>query len=158
MKKKFLLRGMLGFPLGLAMGYLITIFISLTVSDGRYYPCVPELSAVMGNEINAVLLQAVLCGILGTGFGACSVIWEIENWGIVKQTGIYFSIISVIMLPIAYVSYWMEHSLKGILGYFGIFVLIFAAVWIVQYTAAKHNVRKMNETLCRRRDAQNKEI
>ena len=158
MKKKLLLRGMLGFPLGLAMGYLITIFISLTVSDGRYYPFVPELAAVMGNEINAVLLQAVLCGILGTGFGACSVIWEIENWGIVKQTGIYFSIISVIMLPIAYVSYWMEHSLKGILGYFGIFVLIFAAVWIVQYTAAKHNVRKMNETLCRRRDAQNKEI
>ena len=158
MKKQILLRGMLGFPLGLAMGYLITIFISLTVSDGRYYPCVPELAAVMGNEINAVLLQAGLCGILGTGFGACSVIWEIENWGIVKQTGIYFSIISVIMLPIAYVSYWMEHSLKGILGYFGIFVLIFAAVWIVQYTAAKHNVRKMNETLCRRRDAQNKEI
>ncbi len=158
MKKKILLRGMLGFPLGLAMGYLITIFISLTVSGGRYYPCVPELAAVMGNEINAVLLQAVLCGILGTGFGTCSVIWEIENWGIVKQTGIYFSIISVIMLPIAYVSYWMEHSLKGILGYFGIFVLIFAAVWIVQYAAAKHNVRKMNETLYRRRDAQNKEI
>ena len=153
MKKQILLRGMLGFPLGLAMGYLITIFISLTVSDGRYYPYVPELAAVMGNEINAVLLQAVLCGILGAGFGACSVIWQIESWGILKQTGIYFSIISVIMLPTAYVSYWMEHSLKGILSYFGIFVLIFATVWIVQYAAARHNVRKMNETLYRRRDA-----
>ena len=152
MKKQILLRGMLGFPLGLAMGYLITIFISLTVSDGRYYPYVPELAAVMGNEINAVLLQAVLCGILGTGFGACSVIWQIESWGILKQTGIYFSIISVIMLPTAYVSYWMEHSLKGILSYFGIFVLIFATVWIVQYAAARHNVRKMNETLYSRRD------
>ncbi len=152
MKKKILLRGMLGFPLGLAMGYLITIFISLIESDGRYYPCVPELAAIMGNEIHAVLLQAVLCGILGLGFGACSVIWDIENWGIAKQTGIYFSIISVIMLPIAYILYWMEHSLKGILSYFGIFVLIFAAVWIVQYAFAKHNVRKMNETLYRRRD------
>ena len=152
MKKQILLRGMLGFPLGLAMGYLITIFISLTVSDGRYYPCVPELAAVMGNEINAVLLQAVLYGILGAGFGACSVIWQIESWGILKQTGIYFSIISVIMLPTAYVSYWMEHSLKGILSYFGIFVLIFATVWIVQYAAARHNVRKMNETLYSRRD------
>lgn len=152
MKKQILLRGMLGFPLGLAMGYLITIFISLTVSDGRYYPCVPELAAIMGNEINAVLLQAVLCGILGAGFGACSVIWQIESWGILKQTGIYFSIISVIMLPTAYVSYWMEHSLKGILSYFGIFVLIFATVWIVQYAAARHNVRKMNETLYSRRD------
>ena len=87
MKKQILLRGMLGFPLGLAMGYLITIFISLTVSDGRYYPCVPELAAVMGNEINAVLLQAVLCGILGAGFGACSVIWQIESWGILNRLG-----------------------------------------------------------------------
>ena len=153
MKKQILLRGMLGFPLGLAMGYLITIFISLTVSDGRYYPCVPELAAVMGNEINAVLLQAVLCGILGAGFGACSVIWQIESWGILKQTGIYFSIISVIMLPTAYVSYWMEHSLQGILSYFGIFLLIFAAVWLVQYMAAMHNVKKLNETLIKRRDA-----
>lgn len=102
----------------------------------------PELAAMMGNEINAVLLQALLCGILGLEFGACSVIWEIENWGIVKQTGIYFFIISVVMLPIAYVSYWMDHSLKGILSYFGIFVFIFAAVWIVQYMTARYNVKK----------------
>lgn len=64
-----------------------------------------------------------------------------RDLGIVKQTGIYFSIISVLMLPTAYVSYWMEHSLQGILSYFGIFLLIFAAVWLVQYMAAMHNVK-----------------
>lgn len=153
MKKKIVLRSMLGFPLGLALGYLITILISLIYADGSYSPCMPELAVIMGNEINAVLLQALLCGILGSGFGACSVIWEIETWGIVKQTGIYFSIISVLMLPTAYVSYWMEHRLQGILSYFGIFLLIFAAVWLVQYMAAMHNVKKLNETLIKRRDA-----
>lgn len=30
MKKKIILRGALGFPLGIAIGYLITIIISLT--------------------------------------------------------------------------------------------------------------------------------
>lgn len=147
MKKKVFLRGLLGFPLGLAIGYMITIVISLILADGHYSPCVPELISVTGSEINAVLLQAVLSGVLGAGFGACSVIWEIESWGLVKQTGIYFLIVSVIMLPVAYVNYWMEHSLKGFLSYFGIFIAIFAAVWIVQYTVNKRRVGKMNETL-----------
>ncbi len=147
MKKKTFLRGLLGFPLGLAIGYMITIAISLILADGYYSPCVPELISVTGSEINAVLLQAALCGILGAGFGASSVIWEIESWGLVKQTGIYFLIVSVIMLPVAYVNYWMEHSVKGFLSYFGIFAAIFAVIWIVQYTVNKRRVGKMNQNL-----------
>ena len=116
-----LFRSLLGFPLGITMGYLITILISLGWANGYYSPCVPELISIMGKEINAVILQTVLCGILGTGFAARYVIWEMDSWSIVKQTGIYFSIISVIMLPIAYFEYWMEHSVVGFLIYFGIF-------------------------------------
>ncbi len=147
MKKKIILRSILGFPVGIAIGYLITIFISLGWANGFYTPCVPELIFVMGNEINAVILQAFLCGLLGTGFAASSVIWEIENWSIIKQSGIYFLITSVIMLPIAYLSYWMEHSIIGFFSYFGIFVLIFAFIWMIQFVIGKHNVRKMNENL-----------
>lgn len=147
MKKKIILRSISGIPLGLAIGYLITIVISLIWADGCYAACVPELAVMMGSEINAVLLQALLCAILGMGFGGCSVIWEIEDWGIAKQTGIYFLIVSVIMMPIAYITYWMEHSLPGILSYFGIFVLIFAVVWVIQYGRAKHNVKMMNEKM-----------
>lgn len=147
MKKKILLRSLSGFPLGLAIEYLITIIISLILADGHYYPCVPELASNLGSEMSAVLVQALLSGVLGTGFAAASVIWEIEHWSLVKQTGIYFSIISLIMLPIAYVTYWMEHSLIGILSYFGIFLLIFIVIWVVQYGVAKRNVKKMNETL-----------
>lgn len=147
MKKKIVLRSILGFPIGIFIGYLITIFISLGYADGYYLPCVPELISAVGNEINAVILQALLCGIVGTGFAASSLIWEIEKWSIVKQTGIYFIIISVIMLPIAYFAYWMEHSIVGVFSYFGIFALIFAFIWVVQFTIGRHNVKKMNENL-----------
>jgi len=155
MKKKVFFRSILGFPIGLAIGYLITIITSLIWANGYYSPCASELSAVMGSEINAVLLQAFLCGILGIGFAASSIIWEMEDWALVKQTGLYLLIVSVIMMPIAYVTYWMEHSLKGALSYFGIFALIFAVVWVAQYVRAKHNVNKMNKTLYRQRDSEN---
>lgn len=147
MKKKIIKRSILGFPLGITMGYVITILISFGWANGYYTPCVPELISIMGNEINAVILQTVLCGILGTGFAASSIIWEMDNWSIVKQTGIYFSIISVILLPVAYFSYWMEHSVVGFLIYFGIFTLIFVIIWIIQFVIGKHNVGRMNEKL-----------
>ena len=39
-KKEMLLRGLLGFPLGIAIGSIITIINSLVYADGRYYPVV----------------------------------------------------------------------------------------------------------------------
>lgn len=147
MVKKIILRGVSGFPLGLAIGYTISIITSLIWGGGYYAPCVPALAQMMGSEINAVMLQALLCGLLGAGCAAGSVIWEVEKWGLAKQTGIYFSVISVLMMPIAYITYWMEHSVKGVLSYFGMFVCIYAIIWIVQYTIVRHHIKKMNETL-----------
>lgn len=156
MKKKVIFRSIWGFPIGIAIGYVITIISSLVWANGYYTPCVPELISAMGTEINAVILQAFLCGLLGAGCAAGSVIWEIENWSILKQTGIYFIIISVIMLPIAYFLYWMEHSIVGFFIYFGIFVFIFAFMWITQFMIGKYNVKKMNENLHNVKDRRDK--
>ena len=147
MKKKIFLRAVLGFPVGVTIGYFITILISLTLADGYYSPYVPELVETAGNEIRAVLLQAVLCGLLGAGFAASSVIWEIESWGLAKQTGVYFTVISLIMLPIAYVTYWMEHSIQGFLSYFGIFVGIFVFIYIIELFVGTRIVKRMNAKL-----------
>ena len=152
MKKKIIKRGLFGIPPGITMGYFITILISLGGKTGYYTPCVPELIAIMGNEINAVILQTVFCGILGAGFAASSAVWEMDSWSIVKQTGIYFAIISVIMLPIAYFAYWMEHSVVGFLIYFGIFTLCFVIIWVIQFGIGRYNVRKMNEKLFQTKD------
>ena len=147
LRKKAILRGFFGIPTGISIGYLITIVLSLIWGQGYYSPCVPELAKHLGNEILAVLLQTALCALLGITFGAASVLWEIEHWGIAKQTGIYFLVISTVMLPTAYALYWMEHSLKGFLCYLGIFVLIFLVIWISQYMMAWQSIRKINQKL-----------
>ena len=147
MKKTMIKRSVIGFPIGIAVGYLITIVISLCWAKGFYSPCVPQLISVMGNEINAVILQTLLCGLLGTGAAAGSVVWENEHWSIVKQTGIYFLLLSAFMMPVAYFNYWMEHSVRGFVSYFGIFLLIFVMIWIIQFIIGKNNVYKMNTNL-----------
>lgn len=151
MKKKTVQRALLGFPLGVFIGYAITILISLFVADGYYSPCVPALVDEFGSEISAVVFQAVLCGILGASFAAASVIWEMEHWSIAKQTGIYFLVASITMLPIAYFTHWMEHSLSGFLIYIGIFVAVFVFMWVVQYCIWKNKIKSINNKIKERK-------
>lgn len=147
MKRKVVLRGIIGIPTGIAIGFLITIIISLWMGDGRYYPCVPQLVETVGNEIGSVVLQTGLCALLGAVCAAASVIWEMETWSIVKQTGIYFIILSLTMLPIAFVTHWMEHTVSGILLYFGIFAMVFAAMWLIQYMIWKGKIKNLNKKM-----------
>lgn len=147
MKKKMIQRGIWGFPMGLAIGYAESILMSLCWGRGYYSPCSPALSDLMGNEINAVIIQALLCGLIGVSFAAGSVIWEIEHWSLIKQTGIYFAVNAMIMLPAAYLLYWMEHSIKGFLIYFAVFALIFVFFWLISLGIARYNVKNMNENL-----------
>ena len=147
MKKKLIGRGLIGFPVGIAIGYVITVIISICIGDGFFHPVNPELVNKMGSELNAILIQTGLSGIMGTGFAMASVIWEIDKWSIAKQTGIYFVLTAAAMMPVAYITGWMEHSTIGVVTYFGIFVIIFVVVWMIQYSVIKCNIRKMNETL-----------
>lgn len=147
MLKKTIARGMLGFPLGICIGYVITIGISVVLATGEYHPCVPALADQFGGELAAVIFQAALCGVLGAAFSAASVIWEVEKWSVAKQTGIYALVVSAVMFPIAYFTGWMERSLTGFLVYVGIFFAIFIVVWMSQYLVWKNKIKHMNASI-----------
>lgn len=144
MKKKIVTRALVGLPAGIAVGFAITVLISLCIGDGSYYPAAPALIAAAGSEIRAVAVQGILSGVMGAAFAAASLIWEIDSWSLARQSAVYFALIAAVMLPIAYLANWMEHSLAGILSYIGIFTAIFLLVWAVQYCVWKSRIRKMN--------------
>ena len=93
MWKKAVLRGLLGIPMGVFIGYTVTILISLTVGDGVYTPAVPALIEEYG-EMGAVGLQYLLAALLGGACAAGSVIWQIEDWSILKtDNGTFFCLV-----------------------------------------------------------------
>lgn len=145
MKKKVLLRCLLGAPVGLAVSTLITVVISLTVGDGRYYPVVPELVNDCGSEINAMLLQTACSLLYGVAWAGASLVWEKESWSLLRQTVTHLVVCSAATFPIAYFMRWMAHDVYGVLVYFGIFVAVYLAIWISQYFATKKRVRQLNQ-------------
>ncbi|WP_343209631.1 DUF3021 domain-containing protein [Anaerolentibacter hominis] len=145
MKKKLFMRCLVGAPVGLAISTIITILISITVGDGRYYPVVPELIADCGGELNAVILQAVCSLLYGAAWSGAALIWETESWSMLRQTVTHLIICSAATFPVAYFMRWMRHNAAGIFLYFGIFFAIYLGIWIGQYFATKRRIGRMNE-------------
>ncbi len=135
---------MVGAPIGLAISTVITILISLSKGDGKYYAVVPELTADLDSEIGAVTIQALCSMLYGAAFAGASVIWD-SDWNLTKMTVVHFLICSAATFPIAYLMRWMEHSAGGILKYFGIFLAIYVVIWIIQYMRIKKNISALNK-------------
>lgn len=147
MTKKVIKRCLLGAPLGIAISTVITVFISIFIADGSYYPVMPELAKDFGGELNAVILQAVFSMLYGAAFAGASAVWEAENLSLLQQTAIHFAVCSISTLPIAYFMRWTERSLAGVAVYFAIFCAIYVAIWVIQYFAVKSKLKKMNDKL-----------
>ena len=144
MKKAIISRALMGFPAGIAVGQCISLLVSAILGKGTFEACVPSFVAAMGSELAAVALQTLLCGILGAASAASSVVWA-ADWSLLMRTVASFLLLTLSMLPVAYVTGWMEHTVKGFLLYFAVFTLIFALIWLCQYLAWKRRVKKLNE-------------
>ena len=145
--KKIVSRVLYSFPIGISCSVGISLLLSLIFGEGKYYPFAASLVFFTGSEVKAMLLQTMLSGILGSVFGGMSFIWEIERWSILKQTAVYFLSVSIPMMGISYLLYWMEHSLSGFLLYFLIFVMVFFVVWLFNLAMYWIKIRKMNQNL-----------
>ena len=145
MKKKVLLRCLIGAPIGLFISFIITLIISIIINKGEYCPVAPQLKVLYGNELNAVIIQTVCSLICGAAFGGASVIWETENWSLLKQTVIHCIVISVSFFPISYFMYWMPHRFWAIAGYIAIFFFIYFFIWFAQYFAMKKRIQEFND-------------
>ena len=145
MKKKIILRCLIGAPIGLSISFIITLIISAMINKGEFYPVVPQFTIICGNELNAVIIQSLCSLLYGAAFAGASVIWEVESWSLLKQTVLHCIVISSSTLPIAYCMYWMPHNVLGIAIYIFIFFFIYFFIWFGQYFAMKKKMQAFND-------------
>ena len=80
MKKDFVKHCLVGATAGVAADHLIAFLVSYALGLGYFMPCLASLPEQVGGEMNAVLLQLVLCAFLGAGVGAAWCILRQRHW------------------------------------------------------------------------------
>ena len=147
LKKEAVKRAIMGFIYGVFIGQTILILESLMARDGNFYPVAASLVNLAGTKIGAVIIQYFLTGIIGTTFAATTVIFEMDNWSLLKQTILHFVITSIVMYIAGFLCGWFPHKLSSTLIWFGIFIVIYVIFWISFSSYYKNKVKKMNEAL-----------
>lgn len=147
MLKAAVRKGLMGAPIGVMICTLITIFISLGVGDGHYYPIPHELIDACGSEITAAIIQFVCSMIYGAVFGASAVIWQNDRWSLLRQTVTHLLIISAVTFPLAYLMHWMEHSVGGVIGYIALTFAIYAVIWATILVTIHRRIKRLNDAV-----------
>ncbi len=146
-KKAIIKRAILGFIYGVFIGQTILILESLMMRDGNFYPVATSLVNLAGTKIGAVIIQYFLTGLLGTTFAATTVIFEMDNWSLIRQTLTHFIITSIVMYIAGFLCGWFPHTVVSTLIWFGVFIVVYVIFWICFSMYYKNKVKKINEAL-----------
>lgn len=143
MLKKILLRSAISATASIVINQLVTIIISLTIGDGRYFPVTPAFAAMFESELAPVIVQLLLVGLIGAVFAGSSVIFDIESWSFLRQGIIHLAITSAVFIPVALIC-WRPVNPTGILSLTGSLVFVYGCTWLSRYLVWRSSIRKLN--------------
>jgi hypothetical protein len=143
--KEILKRGLIGIPFGISVTCIVPFIISVCFGDGKFYPVVPEFMQRCSNELKAVGIQLCMASVMGFVFGAAGFILEQKKWSPVLQLFLHFVFLCAGYIPAAWVCWWMQHNIRSVLIYIGIFSGVYVVIWGIFMTVQLQAVKKINE-------------
>jgi hypothetical protein len=141
--KKAVLRGLLGMPLGVFISTTIEFIYSLVYGELMVIP--PVDGAI--TPLKAYAIQYIVSMVIGFVFAFGSAIFEVDRWSIAKQTVMHFLLTSLVFLPCSIMARWVDFNFISVLVYFIIFIIIYIAIWFIQYFSWKNKIIKLNRKL-----------
>ena len=151
MKKKLLIRAGIGFAFGAAVGTIIAVLSTAASENGvRLYSEV--LFARTGSAAASLLLQILFSGLYGAVCMGGTVVYEIEEWPLVRASLTHYGMCMLLYLPISLLLGW-NNGLSELLIVIGIMTAVYFIIWLVMFLRYRAEVRELND-INRRRNAQ----
>ena len=146
MFKKIMTRLFIGAFASIVYCDFVAIFISFAIGDGNFYPVSGGFSRFCSTQTGAVLFQFITMFIFGAICGVSSLIFEKENWSLLKRTVIHFLILTSSFTIVVFLGGWINKSIWGILSPLSFFV-IYAIIWFTFYFKTRREISEMNDIL-----------
>ena len=147
MKKKLFLRAGIGFLFGVAFGVLISVLSTLGGTVRLYSDA---LFARTGSAAASIVLQLFFSGLYGALCMGGTIVYEIEEWPLLRVTLTHFLICMVPYLPISLLLGW-NTGLVELLIVIGVMTVIYFIIWLIMFLRYRAQVRELNNILQRRK-------
>lgn len=144
MKRKLLIRGLIGFLLGVAMMLLIPALFNRG-PDGTVNYCSFELIArVGGSRSSAMAVSLLLYGLYGACCMGGTLLYELDSWPLTPATAVHYAVIALGYALAASLLRW-DLSLRQLLIIEALMTVGFFLIWLFMYLRYKGKVRELNQ-------------
>lgn len=128
------------FLVGIGIGSIIEIFISLAI--GEITLGVPEFLNGQDSLLKARIIELILYG----GFGIISFIGDkiIKEDDLLKTSLIHFSILAIYFVIVGLYLKWLPDIKTALLALI-FFILIYLIIWSIIYFSTKSEIEKLNK-------------
>lgn len=114
--KKFILRGLMGVPMGVFINQIVYFILALN----------NDIVSLSSHIVITQFIISVLCGFYLVGV---SVIFDVEEWSLLRQT-ITHSIVMLPYFPIAYYAGWIPKTPFGVLLFILNYIIVYIIIWL----------------------------
>lgn len=133
--KTAMIRGIFGIFIGLAIGY--TVFTGIILAHG-------ELNVVA----ETIVFNYGMAVIVGFYMGAISIVYDVEEWSILRQTTTH-GLMVLPYVPFAFVVGWAPPTLGGRLLFILFYILVYMTIWLSIRAYWKKRVVELNKELAK---------
>ncbi len=140
LRNKFIINSLVGFILGMLVGIVIWMIPPVN-SEGR-----------------SLLVHVIVSGIHGLIPCGAATVYQIESWGLTKQTVVHAGVTLATILCIEIPMKWWKPGREMLIALF-VYVVIYVIIWLVNYLYWKHTVMEINrqlDTIHNRKEALNR--
>ena len=145
MKKKLLIRFLIGCLFGIAMVLLIPAIFNRT-PDGVIHFCSDRLISRVGSLEAAMMVTLLLYGLYGAACMGGTLLYDIERWPLALATVVHYLIVSLGYVLAAQLLCW-DLSPKQLLFIEFLMTIGFFLIWLALYLHFKKEVRELNELI-----------
>ncbi len=142
MKKRLIIRSLIGLVVGALAVHAITLFVNY-ISRGEILICMPELIEKLGLT-KAIIVQTVLGALIGIIAIGGTVLFDIETWSLLRATVAHCALILFSYLSVGMLLNWFSFHIIPILIMTGGTIIAYALVWLIMYAIWKAEIRNMN--------------
>lgn len=153
MLKKIMFRGIFSFAGTVTVNVFIMMgktvgAINSTGNPQALPELVPEYAAYFENPFMALMVQTLLCGLIGFAFGACSVVTEVAKWSMVRQAVTHFVVTACAWAPVSVFCWGLGRYIISFISIFISMVITYTVTWTIQIVICRREVAQINEQLC----------
>ncbi|WP_436946500.1 DUF3021 domain-containing protein [Staphylococcus xylosus] len=151
-----------GATFGISIGVIIALIFSSIFARTAFHPVSP-VSTMRHfyfqhlSELQIMLISVIIWALIGISFSFGELIFSSSRKSLLFKTSLHFSLMFIIMLPLAILAGWFPLKLSAVLFFIIIYTVIYFIIWTIETKRNQNDINEINAMISNRKNDKNEQ-